>query len=193
MTDTKLRTFLWFDDRLEEALDFYKETFGNVIVHSEFRQELDQLGPILLDGAALTPEDRGRALSAAALLTDDTVESTARRALRRQLVAARPSPAGAALPGEGPVDSLARRYRTIVMRPSTRGAMVPAFWIASNCCLTRTRRVVPVAVAPVGRRRGVWLIQAAKARNIGGQFENARIVNLIDHWFGLTIPCCSPI
>ena len=42
MTDTKLRTFLWFDDRLEEALDFYKETFGNVIVHSEFRQELDQ-------------------------------------------------------------------------------------------------------------------------------------------------------
>lgn len=41
-TPTVLRTFLWFPDRLEEALDFYRATFRDVIVHSEFRQELDQ-------------------------------------------------------------------------------------------------------------------------------------------------------
>ena len=39
---TALRTFLWFPERLEEALDFYRETFRDVVVHKEFRQELDQ-------------------------------------------------------------------------------------------------------------------------------------------------------
>lgn len=38
---TELRTFLWFPDRLEEALAFYRETFLEVIVHSEMRQQLD--------------------------------------------------------------------------------------------------------------------------------------------------------
>ena len=34
-----LKTFLWFNNNLEEALDFYKETFGDVIVHSSSRPE----------------------------------------------------------------------------------------------------------------------------------------------------------
>jgi hypothetical protein len=37
----------------------------------------------------------------------------------------------------------------------------------------------------VSRGRSVWLIQAAKARNICGQFEDAAIVYLVDHPFGL--------
>ena len=39
---TTLRTFLWFPDRLEEALAFYKETFRDVIVHREMRQDIGQ-------------------------------------------------------------------------------------------------------------------------------------------------------
>ena len=38
MTQTpKLRTFLWFGGRLDEALTFYKQTFSDVIVHGENR------------------------------------------------------------------------------------------------------------------------------------------------------------
>ena len=32
-----LRTFLWFDGRLDEALSFYKRIFGDVVVHGENR------------------------------------------------------------------------------------------------------------------------------------------------------------
>ena len=39
---TTLRTFLWFPEQLEEALNFYRETFRDVIVQREFRQDLDQ-------------------------------------------------------------------------------------------------------------------------------------------------------
>lgn len=38
---TQLRTFLWFPERLEEALAFYREVFRDVVVHSENRQQLD--------------------------------------------------------------------------------------------------------------------------------------------------------
>jgi predicted 3-demethylubiquinone-9 3-methyltransferase (glyoxalase superfamily) len=41
-TNTTLRTFLWFPNRLEEALAFYRDTFRDFVVHREFRQELDQ-------------------------------------------------------------------------------------------------------------------------------------------------------
>lgn len=42
-TPTTLRTFLWFPDRLEEALAFYRGTFRDgLVVQSEFRQELHQ-------------------------------------------------------------------------------------------------------------------------------------------------------
>ncbi|NBO46769.1 MAG: VOC family protein [Actinobacteria bacterium] len=30
-----LRTFLWFGGRLGEALEFYKETFGHVVIHGQ--------------------------------------------------------------------------------------------------------------------------------------------------------------
>ena len=36
-----LKTFLWFNETLEEALDFYKETFRDVLVHSSGRPEED--------------------------------------------------------------------------------------------------------------------------------------------------------
>lgn len=34
---TELKTFLWFDGQLEEALNFYREIFTNFILHSENR------------------------------------------------------------------------------------------------------------------------------------------------------------
>mgnify|MGYP006295713669 FL=1 len=34
---TRLKTFLWFGGELDEALEFYKATFGDVVVHSENR------------------------------------------------------------------------------------------------------------------------------------------------------------
>jgi predicted 3-demethylubiquinone-9 3-methyltransferase (glyoxalase superfamily) len=44
MTATsKLRTFLWFPDKLDDALAFYRETFG-AVVHSENRLGSD--GPL---------------------------------------------------------------------------------------------------------------------------------------------------
>ena len=37
---TSLKTFLWFDGNLEEALDFYRETFGSgFVLHSAGRPE----------------------------------------------------------------------------------------------------------------------------------------------------------
>lgn len=33
----QLRTFLWFGDGLEEALQFYQDTFGDVVVHGRNR------------------------------------------------------------------------------------------------------------------------------------------------------------
>ena len=38
MTETKLKTFLWFDADLEEVVAFYTETFG-MTVHGSYRQE----------------------------------------------------------------------------------------------------------------------------------------------------------
>ena len=43
MAAPTLRTFLWFPDRLDEALEFYRDTFGDgFVLHSQFRQELHQ-------------------------------------------------------------------------------------------------------------------------------------------------------
>jgi hypothetical protein len=40
---------------------------------------------------------------------------------------------------------------------------------------------------------GVWMTEPTDARNIGGQFENARVVYLINHGCGLTLLPCLPI
>jgi len=37
MQKTSLKTFLWFSGGLEEALDFYSQTFGDVVIHSKNR------------------------------------------------------------------------------------------------------------------------------------------------------------
>jgi hypothetical protein len=38
---TKLKTFLWFQSDLEEALNFYKATFKDVVVQEENRMQPD--------------------------------------------------------------------------------------------------------------------------------------------------------
>lgn len=42
--ETQLRTFLWFSGHLDEALEFYKVTFGEVVVHGVNRPKPD--GPL---------------------------------------------------------------------------------------------------------------------------------------------------
>lgn len=37
-SEHKLRTFLWFPSDLDGALEFYKETFGDVVIHGENRR-----------------------------------------------------------------------------------------------------------------------------------------------------------
>ncbi len=38
---TTLKTFLWFDGNLGEALEFYAATFANFVLHSSGRPEAD--------------------------------------------------------------------------------------------------------------------------------------------------------
>lgn len=38
---TELKTFLWFGGELDEALEFYKATFDDVVIHSENRPSPD--------------------------------------------------------------------------------------------------------------------------------------------------------
>lgn len=42
--ETELRTFLWFGGHLDEALDFYKEVFDDVVIHGVNRPDPD--GPL---------------------------------------------------------------------------------------------------------------------------------------------------
>jgi predicted 3-demethylubiquinone-9 3-methyltransferase (glyoxalase superfamily) len=37
MQKTRLKTFIWFSGGLEEALELYSSTFGDVVIHSKNR------------------------------------------------------------------------------------------------------------------------------------------------------------
>ena len=41
MRTSTLKTFLWFNNNLEEALNFYKATFRDVVIHDSGRPETD--------------------------------------------------------------------------------------------------------------------------------------------------------
>lgn len=72
------------------------------LTRAQLRAELDAHGPGLLsDPQGLDAEAAGLALSAAGLLTDETVGSDLRRALRRSILAARPWRRPLTLPGAG--------------------------------------------------------------------------------------------